>query len=166
MRLSKEHSNLRNCGHRPRRRFLVLTILLLSLSRLGTSTPIHTLDDRSTTLLDHIQNPDTLVLIVNSQEDIPLAQRILTEAFGQDQPAFILLEIPDSYQKEILIRRAAKRFFTSDFSRARVFFLNAADNPYRNAKTLLLSPDNPTPLFHSTELVGRGDLGRETTKKQ
>ncbi len=131
-----------------------LTILIL-LSLLSThystlySTPITSLDKEVSKLADHIQPPSTLILTVRHQGDLPEAQRLLTLAASQEQQTLILIALPDNAIETATIRRIANRFFQSDFSRPLTYFIKAADHPYPEFKTLILSPVEPAPIFAS-----------------
>ncbi len=130
-----------------------LSIVLLSLVAthfsLLSATPITSMDEELSELADKIQPPRTLVLTVRDQADIPEAQRLLTLSASQDLPSLVLIELPDNTLESIAIRRAAKRYFQSDFSRPHTYFIKAEDHPYPEFKTLILSPVEPVPLFSS-----------------
>lgn len=115
-----------------------------------TATPITSLDAEPSELAAQLQSPTTLVLTVHSQSDLPHAQRLLTLAASRDLPALVLIALPENALQAMAVRRAANRYFKSDFSRPRTYFIATADHPYPEFKTLLLSPVEPDPLFAST----------------
>ncbi|MDQ8197493.1 hypothetical protein QEH56_05000 [Pelagicoccus enzymogenes] len=123
--------------------FLSLLALPLSLS----ATPIHSLDGETSELVAHLQSPFTFVLTVHSQDDLPEAQRLLTYAVSKDYPSIVLIAIPSRKLEAIAIRRAAKSYFQSEFSRSLTYFIKAEDHPYPEFKTLLLNPTEPEPLY-------------------
>jgi len=127
-------------------RFLLL-LLVIATHALGA--PLAHLDGLESELGQHIQAPATLVLLVSRETDLRDAQRLLTLAYSQEQPALILVVLPDKPIKAAAIRRAAKRFFDSGFSRDRVYLLQQANHPHPGAKTLLLAPDSKVPLYQS-----------------
>ncbi|EDY81473.1 hypothetical protein VDG1235_1091 [Verrucomicrobiia bacterium DG1235] len=129
---------------------LLLSSLILHPSSLHSATPLLNLDNQATTLAQHLQSPTTLILIVTEQVDLPEAQRLLTLAVSQDQPALILIQLPDSRLKAAALRRAARPYFKSHYSQTHVYYLNASDHPHPTAKTLLLDPNHPTPIYQST----------------
>ncbi|MBK1876929.1 hypothetical protein [Pelagicoccus mobilis] len=129
-------------------RLLALSYLTLFSSSLS-ATPLTSLDDTPTRLADQLQSPATLVLIVHEKEELPDAQRLLTLAFAQKHPAVILINLPQGRLHSTAIRRAANSFFQSEFSRSRTYFIEQSDNPYPKSKTLILSPDKPSPHYTS-----------------
>lgn len=133
--------------------FTLPTLLLLSLFALHTSlfssTPISTLDNEPTTLAEHIQSPNTLVLVATQQADLPEIQRLLTLAYSESQAALVLVALPENRFEAATIKNSAKRFFRSAFSKAHVYFIQATDLPYPNDKALLLAPETSKPLYHS-----------------
>lgn len=131
-------------------RYLATFLCLLAVHAAQLlATPITSLDQEESQLAAHLQTPETLVLTVRSPSDLPEAQRLLTLAASRELPSLVLVVLPDSLPEAIAIRRAARRFFTSDFSRPRTHFIKAGDHPYPEFKTLLLSPIEPAPLFAS-----------------
>lgn len=128
---------------------LFLSSFILHPSSSLHATPITSLDKLSSELATHLHSPATLILTIHSQADLPEAQRLLTLAASQDQPTLVLIALPESPIDSLAIRSAAKRFFKSDFSRPLTYFIKAADHPYPEFKTLLLSPTEPHPFFAS-----------------
>ncbi|MDQ8185860.1 hypothetical protein [Pelagicoccus sp. SDUM812002] len=129
---------------------LIILISLFAIQfSLLSATPIRSMDEQTSKLAEQIQSPKTLLLTVHSESDLPDAQRLLTLAASQDIPAIVLISLPDNAIESIAIRRSASRFFRSDFSRPLTYFIEAADHPYPEFKTLLLSPIEPAPLFAS-----------------
>lgn len=112
-----------------------------------------TLADEPTDLAAHTQSPFTLVLVVSHTDELPRAQQILTQAFAEDLHTLVLVQRPEHFKEDLVLRRAAKRFFTSDFSKSRVFLLQKDDNPYPHSKTLVVDPGRDSPAFQSPNLL-------------
>lgn len=133
-------------------RLLPLLLLAASLQPLA-ATPIADLAGRTSELSAHIQFPTTLVLVVDSEADLREAQRLLTLAQSQNQRCLILVSLPTgNLIQSSAIRRAAKRFFDSDFSRSRVFLVESDQLPHPPARAFLFAPDSPDPLWLSDSL--------------
>lgn len=128
---------------------IILLSLLLAHSSLLPATPITSLDNDLSELALKLQSPHTLVLTVQSPADLPEAQRLLTLAASHGLPSLVLIALPDNALESLAIRRAASHHFRSDFTRPRTYFIDAADHPYPEFKTIILSPVEPAPLFTS-----------------
>lgn len=130
---------------------LIYTILLGLVQVLPLSaTPISTLDGRVGTLASVIQSPHSLLLIVSEPAELSEAQRLLTLAEAEQQHALIALIIPDDTWQSIKIRNAARSYFKSDYSREHIIYLHAADNPFADSKTVLISPGEPKPIYQAS----------------
>lgn len=132
---------------------LLLAFANLAQSTLFSATPVSTLEGEETFLESHIQLPTTLVFTVTNEEELPEAQRLLTQAYASEQHALILIKLPTQTFRAAALRKAASKFFVSDFSKARIFYLAPQSTSATPHKTQLLAPNNPSPLFASPELV-------------
>lgn len=130
--------------------FASLCCLPVALPQVAPPARIQTIDGDSSTLAAQIRPPATLVLVASDETELREAQRLLTLAESEDRFCLILLAAPEANPlRSAALRRAARRFFASDFSRARVFIAHPSALPNPAAKALLLSPDSPDPLWTS-----------------
>lgn len=127
---------------RLRQALLALALLLAAgLLTPARATEIQSLKDAPTTLAAQTRPPRSLALLVATLEDLPEAQRLLTLAEAHQLHTLILVVLPDA--DPATIRHAAARYFRSDFSQQRVYYIKASALPTPAARAALLLPDAP-----------------------
>lgn len=99
-------------------------------------------DGARANLRDSLDARKTLLLVAKEEADINESFRLLTLAEAKNLPALILVELPAGQPlKAAAIKSGAKRFFKSDYSRQRIFFIteqSANDAFHQDLRSALL----------------------------
>ena len=134
-------------------RIRALALLLLAVFSFGPSTfafKLESIDGETTQLLSRLNDPYSLILVVSEESELLEAQRLLSLAESQQLHTLVLIELPsDNAFKANAIESAAKRFFKSDFSHQRVYFVNSDALPKGQSKALLFNRVDANPVWRS-----------------
>jgi len=98
------------------------------------------------------EHASSCVFVASAQSELITAQTLLTRAYSSSQHCLVLIEVPVQGLKAAAVRKAARRFFSSDLSRQSVHFVESEQLPKPGAKTLVYISDSAEPLYASPDL--------------
>lgn len=116
----------------------------LPFAALAAPLAVTTVEGEIVPLSTRIHSSGTLALVVRSEPELQETFRLLSFAESRGLHCLALVELPaDRPAQSAALKRAARRFLTSEFGRQRVAFIEAGELPGSKAALLRFDADEP-----------------------